>query len=144
MSSTVLCNVMNSFKKLLNSSCGYSTVKLKEKLDKCLYDTHLLDKCPASSPDVDAEIALLYYSQMNLIRKMELSIAQLYQKKLIRGFCHLYIGEEACAVGIKAALRPQDTVITSYRCHAWPLLMMEQVEDSVKGIIAELLGKRSG
>lgn len=114
-----------------------------EKLDERLYDIHLLDKCPVSS-DLDKMTALLCYSQMNLIRKMELSIAQLYQNKLIRGFCHLYIGEEACAVGIKSVLRPQDSVITSYRCHAWPLLIATRVEDSVKTIVAELLGKKSG
>lgn len=144
MSTKVLCTVLNSVKMRLISSHRYSTAKLMEKLDECLYDIHLLEKCPASSGDLNGEAAVLYYSQMNLIRKMELSIAQLYQKKLIRGFCHLYIGEEACAVGIKAVLRPQDSVITSYRCHAWPLLMVEQVEDSVKGIVAELLGKKSG
>lgn len=140
----VFCTVLNVSKKTFNASHCYSTARLMEKLDKCLYDIHLLDKCPASLSDLVRDTAVLYYSQMNLIRKMELSIVQLYQKKLMRGFCHLYIGQEACAVGIKAVLRPQDSVITSYRCHAWPLLMIEQVEDSVKGIVAELLGKKTG
>lgn len=140
---TALYNVLNLFEKQLCSRQCYSTAKLMEKMDECLYDIHLLEKCPVAS-DLDKESAVLYYSQMNLIRKMELSIAQLYQKKLVRGFCHLYVGEEACAVGIKSVLRPQDSVITSYRCHAWPLLMMEHVEDSVKGILAELLGRKSG
>lgn len=143
MSTKVLFNVLHSLNIRLCTRQCYSTSKLMEKLDECRYDIHLLEKCPVSS-DLDKETAVLYYSQMNLIRKMELSIAQLYQKKLIRGFCHLYVGEEACAVGIKSVLRPQDSVITSYRCHAWPLLMMKHVEDSVKGIVAELLGKKSG
>lgn len=144
MTTKLLCKVIKSPKDHMSLSCCYSTAKLMDKRDECHYDIHLLEKCLTTTSDLDKKTALLYYTQMNLIRKVELSIAQLYQKKLVRGFCHLYIGQEACAVGIKAALRPQDSVITSYRCHAWPLLMVEQVEDSVKRVLAELLGKKSG
>nr|CAI5860947.1 unnamed protein product [Callosobruchus analis] len=65
---------------------------------------------------------------MHLIRKMEHTIGKLYQSKKIRGFCHLYTGQEACAVGTTAAMRPQDTAITTYRCHPWPVLMVEDKE----------------
>ena len=57
----------------------------------------------------------LYYRTMVVIRQMENMAATLYQEKKIRGFCHLYSGQEAVAIGFKAALRPQDTVITAYR-----------------------------
>ena len=46
---------------------------------------------------------------------METASANMYKEKSIRGFCHLSSGQEAICVGIKAALRPMDTVITAYR-----------------------------
>lgn len=77
---------------------------------------------------------------MYAIRRLENSAGSLYKEKVIRGFCHLYSGQEACAVGMKAALRDQDSVITAYRCHGWTYLMGV----SIFGVLAELTGRQGG
>ncbi len=77
---------------------------------------------------------------MTVVRRMETSAANLYKEKAIRGFCHLYSGQEAVCVGMNAALRPQDTVITSYRAHGFTYVMGQ----SVLSILAELTGRQSG
>ncbi|XP_063934512.1 uncharacterized protein LOC135146287 [Zophobas morio] len=71
---------------------------------------------------------------------METVCADLYRARFIRGFCHLYTGQEAVATGIEAILKPQDSVITSYRCHAFVYTRGE----SIKDIISELLGRKNG
>ena len=50
-----------------------------------------------------------------MVRRMETASANMYKEKAIRGFCHLSSGQEAICVGMKAAIRPVDTVITAYR-----------------------------
>lgn len=74
------------------------------------------------------------------MRHMETAIGGLYKERLVRGFCHLYSGQEAVAVGIKAALRQGDDVITAYRCHGWALLM----GGSLNSILCELTGRVEG
>ena len=58
-----------------------------------------------------------FYHDMLLIRRFEEKAGQLYGMGLIGGFCHLYIGQEAVVVGMQAALKPGDQVITAYRDH---------------------------
>jgi pyruvate dehydrogenase E1 component alpha subunit len=77
---------------------------------------------------------------MHTVRRMETSAGNLYKEKIIRGFCHLYSGQEAVAVGIKAALRSHDAVITAYRAHGWSHLMGVDP----LGVLAELTGRQSG
>jgi len=84
--------------------------------------------------------ALQYYREMTLIRKMEQLASKLYKEKVIRGFCHLYSGQEACGVGMNAALQPGDSIITAYRCHGWTLLRGR----SAQSILTELTGRKSG
>ncbi|HZD10779.1 MAG TPA: pyruvate dehydrogenase (acetyl-transferring) E1 component subunit alpha [Candidatus Binatia bacterium] len=89
---------------------------------------------------MDKETLLDWYRQMVLIRRFEQRAAELYQQGKIGGFLHLYIGEEAIAVGSIAARGDGDHVITAYRDHGHALA----VGVDVKAVMAELLGKKTG
>ncbi|XP_023013051.1 probable pyruvate dehydrogenase E1 component subunit alpha, mitochondrial isoform X1 [Leptinotarsa decemlineata] len=104
------------------------------------YRLHKLEEAPSTSVTLTKEDAIKFYTQLNIIRRMETAAGNLYKDKIIRGFCHLYSGQEAVAVGIKAALRPHDSVITAYRAHGWTYLMGV----SPLGVLAELCGRQSG
>lgn len=74
------------------------------------------------------------------MRRFEEKAGQLYGMQKIRGFCHLYIGQEAIAAGCMTATQPDDTFITAYRDHA--LAIAKGV--SAKSCMAELYGKATG
>lgn len=86
------------------------------------------------------ETYLWWYEQMLLMRRFEERAGQLYIQQKIRGFCHLYIGQEAVAAGSETAITKNDKVITAYRDHAHPIV--RGVEP--KYIMAELFGKSTG
>lgn len=64
------------------------------------YKLHNLETGPSTKADVTREKALEYYKQMQMIRRLETAAGNLYKEKIVRGFCHLYSGQEACAVGM--------------------------------------------
>lgn len=78
--------------------------------------------------------------QMVLIRRFEERCVELYSAQQIRGFLHLYIGEEAVAVGMMAALSPADTVVSTYREHGHALARGVSPE----AVMAEMFGKATG
>jgi pyruvate dehydrogenase E1 component alpha subunit len=80
------------------------------------------------------------YRRMVLIRHFEENSAQLYTAGKIGGFLHLYIGEEAIAVGACLALKPDDHLFTAYRDHGWAIARGLDP----KRVMAELLGKATG
>jgi pyruvate dehydrogenase E1 component alpha subunit len=86
----------------------------------------------------DALIGLL--RMMMLIRRFEERCAQSYQQAKIGGFCHIYIGQEAVAVGSISALRPDDPIITAYRDHGHALARGMDP----KYAMAEMFGKQTG
>ncbi|MFN3973859.1 MAG: pyruvate dehydrogenase (acetyl-transferring) E1 component subunit alpha [Dehalococcoidia bacterium] len=83
---------------------------------------------------------LSFYRQMLLIRRFEERCADMYMLGKIRGFLHLYIGEEAIAVGCMSVLRSEDYVVTHYRDHGHALA--RGVDP--KSVMAELFGKATG
>jgi len=89
----------------------------------------------------DKEELLKLYEQMLLIRRFEEKAGQLYGLGLIGGFCHLYIGQEAVAVGLQSALDgDKDSVITGYRDHGH--MLAYGIDPKV--IMAELTGRAAG
>lgn len=86
------------------------------------------------------ETYMTWYESMYLMRKFEEKAGQLYGQQKIRGFCHLYIGQEACVAGAVSALTKEDSWITAYRDHAHPLAL----GTDPKKIMAELYGKETG
>jgi len=96
---------------------------------------------PPSGPvRLGRDLALELLRDMLRIRRLEEKSAELYGEQKIRGFLHLYIGEEAVAVGALHALNPEDNIVATYREHGHAL-----VRGMPMGrILAEMYGKREG
>lgn len=94
----------------------------------------------SGTKEFSKETYLYWYESMQLIRKFEEKCGQLYGMQKIKGFCHLYIGQEACASGAISALQKGDKWITAYRDHGHPLAL----GTDPKKIMAELYGKETG
>jgi len=93
-----------------------------------------------SSTPITKETYLEWYKSMLLMRKFEEKTGQLYGQQKIRGFCHLYIGQEAVVAGTMSVLKPEDSLIAAYRDHAHAI---------AKGVspaacMAEMYGKATG
>ena len=98
------------------------------------------DKIP-NTPTASKDDLLRYYREMVLIRRFEERAGQLYGMGLIGGFCHLYIGQEAVAVGVQESVKQgYDKIITGYRDHGH---MLAAGMDP-KEVMAELTGRSGG
>jgi pyruvate dehydrogenase E1 component alpha subunit len=95
-------------------------------------------RASAGRPDAEHQKDLL--RQMLLIRRFEEKCVELYSAAEIRGFVHLYIGEEAVAVGVNQALAPDDAVVSTYREHGHALARGLPLES----VMAEMYGKTTG
>lgn len=128
----ILANRSFSTSSKLNTNLAYT-------IDK-KYDLHKLESGPSLDVQCTKDEALEYYRQMQSIRRLETTAGNLYKEKQIRGFCHLYSGQEAVCVGMKAALVDGDSVITAYRAHGWTYVMGVPL----LGVLAELTGRSTG
>jgi pyruvate dehydrogenase E1 component alpha subunit len=97
-------------------------------------------KAKTPKTEFSKETYLFWFESMLLMRKFEEKAGQLYGMQKIRGFCHLYIGQEACAAGAVSALIKGDKYITAYRDHAHPLAL----GTSPNKVMAELYAKETG
>ena len=93
-----------------------------------------------ASIKITKETYLKWYESMLLMRKFEERAGQLYGQQKIRGFCHLYIGQEAVVAGAMSVLRPEDGMITAYRDHAHAIAK----GISSNAVMAELFAKATG
>lgn len=114
-----------------------------EPLDEATFALRSLQQAHANNRRFEAsdDELLHFYEQMVLIRRFEEKAGQLYGLGLIGGFCHLYIGQEAVAVGLQSALSEgHDSVITGYRDHGH--MLAYGIDPKV--IMAELTGRGAG
>jgi TPP-dependent pyruvate/acetoin dehydrogenase alpha subunit len=93
-----------------------------------------------NKPRMDKSHLHFLLKQMLRIRRFEEKCAELYTQEKIRGFLHLYIGEEAVAVGVMQALTPEDAVLATYREHGHALARGLDMS----AVMAELFGKVTG
>lgn len=93
-----------------------------------------------NAPNYSREQYWQWYETMLRIRRFEEKTLFMYSQQKIRGFCHVYIGQEAIAAGMTSALRPEDAVVTGYRQHGTAISR----GCSTAACMAELFGKATG
>ena len=89
---------------------------------------------------ITKETYLQWYESMQLMRKFEEKSGQLYGQQKIKGFCHLYIGQEAVIAGTMSVLRKDDSMVTAYRDHAHAI----SKGITPRAVMAELMAKQTG
>ncbi|KFK40833.1 hypothetical protein AALP_AA2G047600 [Arabis alpina] len=103
------------------------------------FTAHLCDT-PSRSVESSSQELLTFFRTMALMRRMEIAADSLYKAKLIRGFCHLYDGQEAVAIGMEAAITKKDAIITAYRDHC----IFLGRGGSLHEVFSELMGRQAG
>jgi len=101
---------------------------------------HKFDITLPKTTTLTREDGLQYFRDMTIIRRMETSANAMYKSKEIRGFLHLYSGQEAICVGMEAGITPTDSIITAYRDHGWAYTRGVPAQ----AILAELTGRSGG
>jgi len=104
------------------------------------FKTHRIDTPPKPEVTTTKEELTTFYRTMAFYRRFEIQCDLMYKAKKIRGFCHLYDGQEAIIVGQEAAIKKTDSVITAYRDHCHQLGR----GDTAESVFGELMGKEIG
>jgi pyruvate dehydrogenase E1 component alpha subunit len=104
------------------------------------FETHKLDEFPDQKVMTTKKEIVGFFRDLFRMRRMEIAADVLYKGKFIRGFCHLYDGQEAVCVGMESSINYEDAIITSYRDHCTYLGRGGNMYE----VIAELLGRRDG
>ena len=122
------------------SSAGVITGERPETIELRKEGERVKEEQMARVEELDRETLIGLFRQMLLVRRFEEKAAEAYSMGKIGGFCHLYIGQEAVAIGSISAIRRDDYVLTSYREHAHAIAKGM----SSDAVMAELFGKAGG
>ncbi|EGC40180.1 pyruvate dehydrogenase E1 alpha subunit [Dictyostelium purpureum] len=135
--------MLSNFLKVNSRTIGpirtFATKNGEVKITFKKADSYLCDG-PANTTTTNKEELMNYFTEMTRMRKLETVADGLYKKKLIRGFCHLYNGQEAVCAGLEYSVTKEDHIITAYRDHTYMLSRGATPEE----IFAELLMKETG
>ncbi|KAG2434786.1 hypothetical protein HXX76_007671 [Chlamydomonas incerta] len=124
-----------SMARLFASAAASPTIKV----EVLPYKVHRIE-APSNVVETNVEELMGFYKLMYKMRRMEIAADMMYKAKFIRGFCHLYDGQEAVLTGIEAAITLKDSIITSYRDHCQHVSR----GGSIVSLMAELMGKQEG
>ena len=133
------------FKVALNQTLCYirrynNTNKEIEKINNMSQVVEKSAKKGNKKQTYSKETYLKWFELMFRIRKFEERALMMYSKQKIRGFLHVYIGQEAIAAGMLTGIRPEDAVVTAYRQHGTALSRGL----TSRACMAELFGKATG
>lgn len=123
-------------------SSGRAFSSLTVELGDC-FQTHNCE-APSTTVTTTKDELMHFLKEMYVMRRMEISCDTEYKARNIRGFCHLYDGQEAVAMGMEAAMTKEDSWITSYRCHCVAYLRGCSVEEVVGELFGFSLGATKG
>lgn len=104
------------------------------------FEGHKLEELPDQKVETTKTEVLSFFKDLFRMRRMEIASDVLYKGKFIRGFCHLYDGQEAICVGMESSIDYEDAIITSYRDHCTYLGRGGDMYE----VFAELLGRKDG
>jgi pyruvate dehydrogenase E1 component alpha subunit len=123
-----------------STAAGVLTGERPETIELRKEGERVKEEQKARVEELDRETLIGLFRQMLLVRRFEEKAAEAYSMGKIGGFCHLYIGQEAVAIGSISAIRRDDYVLTSYREHAHAIAKGV----SADAVMAELFGKAGG
>lgn len=106
----------------------------------CNLQLHNIEGGPNTTVEYTKDELMKQFELMYTMRRMEITCDNEYKARNIRGFCHLYDGQEAVATGIQTSLDAEDSWVTSYRCHCVALAR----GGSVQSVVGELFGNACG
>ncbi|KAL0856782.1 hypothetical protein Bca101_061936 [Brassica carinata] len=135
-SNTISRPLSSAFTRLISTDATTTPITIETSLP---FTSHLCDP-PSRSVESSTQELLTFFRTMALMRRMEIAADSLYKAKLIRGFCHLYDGQEAVAIGMEAAITKNDAIVTAYRDHC----IFLGRGGSLGEVFAELMGRREG